>query len=662
MRFRQLCILIIWATLALLFPNRAAAQLEPTPGSVAADYFRQGEAAMLNRQFRPAIRHFERALTQQPGLTVAEKMIGHCYDQLQDYPKAAERFMRVLQRDSLFSRALYYQLAEIYYKMGRGEVALHYFKAFERLQQRPPADFGLRGIEEQAQEFVFIDRLPGNIRACELSIDSVKFINITEIYNLGPNINTRSDDYFPCLTNNQDRLYFTRKDKDGDEDLYTSQRRPDGSWHSAEKVRGFNTDKPEGMVTLVRDGRRIFFTSCLRDGVGGPCDIWEALSSGADIRDIRSLGAPVNDMSWESQAAISCDGSTIFFASNRSGGVGGSDIWSSSLQPNGLWSTPANLGINVNTPADEEAPFISNDGQTLYFASTGHLGLGEQDIFMSWWDDRLGRWSVPINLGPPVNGPHRELGFFLSADGKTGYFASNRPGGMGGMDIYHFALSEKLYGDPITFVEGFVKDSVLLTPIPGAKVDINGRLPMRADESGRFFLCAGADETLGFSVAHDTYHPYRHAFLIPNWDNRHFYTLELLLRPTLSFLVEMEQPAAPPPPAPPQPDNIMVHSVFFEFDSDDLLAREAGGLEKLVDSLRGADVAHLEVIGYADDIGADAYNLYLSEQRAKVVAIFLLERNIKINQVHIEGRGPVREEGPKAKNRRVDVRVTFRKD
>lgn len=643
-------------------PQQAWAQLEPTPGSVAADYFRQGESAMLNRQYKQAIRHFERALNQQPSLTIAEKMIGHCYDLLKDYPRAAEQFVRVLARDSLFSRALYYQLAEIYYKMGRGEVALHYFQSFERLQARPPADFGLRGIDEQAEELVYLDRLPGNIRACELTIDSVKFINITEIENLGGSVNTKSDDYFPCLTNNQDRLYFTRKDREGDEDLFTSERYEGSRWGASEKVRSFNTSQPEGMITLVRDGRQVFFTSCLRDGVGGPCDIWEALNTGPEIRNMRSLGAPINDLSWESQAAISCDGSTIFFASNREGGVGGSDIWTSSRQANGLWSTPVNLGISVNTPADEEAPFISNDGQTLYFSSTGHLGLGEQDIFMSWWDQRMQRWSVPINLGPPVNGPHRELGFFLSADGKTGYFASDRPGGFGGMDIYHFALSDKLYGEPITFVEGFVKDSVLLTPIPGVPVHINGRNPLKADEQGRFFICAGADETLDFSATQDTYHPYHHQFLIPRWDNRQFYTIELLMRPTLSFITDLNEPTQTPPPAPKRAESVLTHAVYFDFDSDDLLAREIQGLEKLIDSLRNTTIMHVEIIGYADDIGADNYNLSLSEERAKVVAIFLLERNILINQVHIEGRGPVREEGPKAKNRRVDIRVTVRQE
>ena len=165
-----------------------------------------------------------------------------------------------------------------------------------------------------------------------------------------------------------------------------------------------------------------------------------------------------NSEKWESQASISCDGSLLFFASNRKGGLGGTDLWMSTRQADGSWSDPKNLGPKINTELDEEAPFITNDGKTLYFSSTGHLGMGEQDLFMSRLDDK-GNWMAAINLGEPINTASRELGFFLSADGKTGYFSSNRKGGMGGMDIYKFELSEYLYAEPITFVEGFVKDS-----------------------------------------------------------------------------------------------------------------------------------------------------------------------------------------------------------
>ena len=374
----------------------------------------------------------------------------------------------------------------------------------------------------------------------------------------------------------------------------------------------------------------------------------------------RCLGAPINSVYWESQAAVSCDGSRLYFASNRPGGMGGTDIYFTERQDNGRWSMPVNLGAPVNTPGDEEAPFISAmTARRSTSPAQGHLGLGEQDIFMCWWDVRLDRWSVPINLGPPVNGPHRELGFYLSADGKTGYFASNRPGGEGGMDVYQFELSEKLFGEPITFVEGIVVDSVLLTPVP-ATVHINGRGDIITEEDGTFFICAGAEETLDLKATVDTYHPYHHQFFIPISDNREFHRIELLLRPTLSFLAEIDEEPDPPLEREKERHHTVNHSLFFSFDSAELTGREVERLEALVESLNERELARVEIIGYADDIGTDAYNLQLSEERAKHTAVFLLSHGIEIDDIHIQGKGSITtEEEPKSRSRRVDIRVTI---
>jgi outer membrane protein OmpA-like peptidoglycan-associated protein len=509
-----------------------------------------------------------------------------------------------------------------------------------------------------AEELVALDRLQANIRACQHALDSVKFINITEIQQLDASINSPADDYFPFLTNDQRTIYFTRKNEQGDEDLFVSQQRQD-SWRRAERLRNFNSNEPEGMSTLVRNGRQLFFTACQREGVAGPCDIWEALLEGTSIVHQASLGVPLNSDYWESQAAVSCDGSRLFFASNRPGGLGGTDIYVTERSPNGSWSVPVNLGAPINTPEDEEAPFISNDGQTLYFSSTGHLGFGEQDVFMSWWDERMHRWSMPINLGPPVNSPHRELGFYLSANGKTGFFASNRPGGMGGMDIYSFELNEKLFGEPITFVEGILKDSVLLSPIPGGTVQINGRPPVVADQQGRFFLCAGSDEMLDLEVVLDDYRPYHNPFYIPPWDNRQPYAINLLLQPRLSFLAELEAEEADTPPREDTRQQQLSHTILFGFDSAALDQPETERLAELTAALADRNIMRVEIVGFADDIGTQTYNLQLSEDRAKHVAVFLLSRGIAVDDIHIEGKGTVLNDRRREENRRVEIKITL---
>lgn len=654
MKFRQIVALLI-SIVSLVLPLHA--QYEPTAGSIASEHFQDGQAAILATDFQRAIRHFEKALKAQPDLVVAKRLIGQCYAFLGKYPEATNYYLQVVKADSMFSRYLYFELGDTYYKMGQAELALDYFNTFDRLQDTSLVEFGLHSVAERAEELIGLDRLQSNIRACQNSLDSVKFINVTEIVNLGKAINSKEDDYFPFLTNDQLSLYYTRKTGTADEDLLYSEWRNE-SWKKGEKIKATTTDTPEGMPTLVRNGRQLFFTACSRESVAGPCDIWEAVVDADHIERINPLQNPLNSEYWESQAAVSCDGRQLFFASNRPGGLGGTDLYMSERLPGGNWGPPVNLGAPVNTPEDEEAPFISNDGQTLYFSSTGHLGLGEQDIFMAWWDERLQRWSTPINLGPPVNGPHRELGFYLSANGKMGFFASNRPGGEGGMDIYRFELDEKLFGEPITFVEGVVKDSVLLSPI-AATVQINGRAPVITDEEGRFFLCAGADEMLDLRLAVDTYRPYHNQFAIPHWENRTSFPLEVLLRPQHSFLADIEEEENNRPPREKPAEFLVRHSILFDFDSAELTQPEIERMIALVASLEGRNIQRVEIVGFSDDIGAQTYNLQLSEDRAKHVAVFLLNRAIDVDDIHIEGKGTVQNDRPREENRRVEIKITL---
>lgn len=645
------------------FPLYAQIGLEEA-GPMAVGYFQDAETALLQRDYKKAARLFEKCLKLQPNLTAAHRGLGACNELLKDYEGAVAEYEAVVKADSLFSRLVYYQLAEAHYKLGHYDQALKYFKEYDRLQQRPAEDFGLQGEREIMQEPRLVAKLPGVIKACEVSIDSLKFLNITEVFNMGSGVNSKADDYFPFLSNDQQIMYFTRRKNASDEDLYIC-RKEGGEWRNSQPVHDFNTHENEGMSTFVRDGRRMFFTACGRSGVMGTCDIWTAdVDTEQNVTEVQSIREGANSESWDSQASISCDGSTLYFASNRLGGIGGTDIWVCKRKLDGTWGSPVNLGPKINTPEDEEAPFITNDGKTLYFSSTGHLGMGEQDIFMSWLDVRNNQWSTPINLGPPVNTAYRELGFFLSADGKTGYFASDRPGGSGGMDIYRFALSDKLFSDPISFVEGYIRDSVLMTPVKSA-VAVLGRHTIETGDDGRFFLCVPADETLDLTVKQRGFKPYNNQFVIPEWNNRTFYTIELLLQPTISFIgltpsSEKKDTVATAVPLEKQKIKKDVrHIVFFQFDKSNMEAEELERLYDFAKSLDNAEILRVEIIGFADDIGTEVYNLKLSEERAKNIALFLVQNKIMVDQIYLEGKGELKNEDPKSRNRRVEVKVTI---
>ncbi len=656
----------IYITLCLVFllgvfsPSFAQVEnLTYDPNQTASKAFQKGEEALFKRNYEKAIRFFDRSLEISPGLHAARRSKAKCYALLNDYETAAKIYEELIDLDPDFSRVMYYEAADAQYKSSNYGRALILFNEFKFFQDRDIDEFGLHGEKEMAEEKDYLVKLEGNLRACNVSMDSVKFLNIEKVENLGAEINSKADEYFPCLSNDQSVLFYTRRrNANADENLYISTFN-NKKWTGSSPVGSrFNTSEHEGMSTLVRNGRTMFYTACNRENVMGTCDIWVTQLDGTEVAEGKPLEGYANSESWESQAAISCDGSRLFFASNREGTIGGTDLWYSDLLSSGQWSDPVNLGSKVNTESNEEAPFITNDGQTLYFSSTGHLGMGEGDIFMSRLDEN-GDWGEPTNLGPPVNSAFHELGFFLSADGKTGYFASDRTEeGFGGMDIFRFELSEQLFSTPITFVEGQVKDAELEIPLQ-CLVNIKGRNPIQTDKEGRFFLCIPAGEELEISANKQYYYPYENRFPIPEWDNRNFYILDIQLQPVQVARTnpEINQDTAVLALKAPTELKTYEHTVFFDFDSAKLLAEENQKLDVFIKPLKSKEIVRVEVFGYADNIGANTYNLKLSEERAKKVALSIMENSIFVNKIYLEGKGELENDRPKQLNRRVEIKV-----
>ena len=651
--------LIIFLLLTALV-ERVSAQ----PNLLATEYYHQGELALLENDFKKALRRFRMAADLQPDLVAAQRGMGLCYEIMKDYRSAPTHYLKVIELAPRFSRAMYYQIGDLYFKLGLHSRALAFFDQFRRLQLLDELSFTVNGEKERLLEDQFLTKLSGNMRACQISMDTARFKQEVALFNLGPVVNSRSDEYFPFLSNDQSLIYFTRRRPGADENLLIARSNGNGWQNPAPLSNILNSPLNEGMSTLVRDGRRMYFTACNREAVLGPCDIWEAELERDEVKKVSPMNGNPNSDQWESQAAISCDGSTLYFASNRPGGRGGTDIWFSKRQNNGSWSEPQNMGPQINTAQDEEAPFISNDENALYFSSTGHLGMGDQDIFVSFRDAEK-KWGEPTNLGPKINTPHRELGFFLSADGKTGYFASDRPNGFGGMDIYRVELGEELFSEPITFSEFLIRDSIENTPIQATASLRNGRL-VESDGQGRFFLCLYANDTLEINIQAQGFHPYIRQIPVPEWDNKQFFTTYLLLQP-------IRTPTPPPPPR-PEPElkgdsatfsggfkSLQRYqlTLYFQFDSDELELGENDKFIAFVGQIAGKELMRVEINGFADDIGEESYNLGLSEKRAKRIALLLLGKGFPINRIAMKGNGELRDGSEKSKNRKVEIKVTI---
>ena len=286
------------------------------------------------------------------------------------------------------------------------------------------------------------------------------------ITNLGGIVNSPEDDFAPSITANGSMLFFTsgRPDPDGrtQRDFWMS-RLDGGFWTTPTNVGPpINTAMNEGTPSISSDGQTLYFAACDRAAGFGRCDLFTARRDGKSWTDVRPLPAPVNSGSWDAQPSISSDGTTLFFASDRGGGQGGVDIWMAKRTAEGAWSSPVNLGPDVNTSSDDVSPFIAADGRTLYFSSAGHGGLGGTDMFAA----RLveGHWGQVRNLGSPLNSPNDDEFFTAAAEGSVITFASRREGGFGGLDLYR-AEPNPVPPDAVVVVSGTVRDARTKAPV-----------------------------------------------------------------------------------------------------------------------------------------------------------------------------------------------------
>lgn len=286
------------------------------------------------------------------------------------------------------------------------------------------------------------------------------------IRNLGANVNTAAHDYCPLVTADGGTIYFTsrragsmggRQDESGQyyEDIYTS-RLIDGVWSRAVNVQApVNSGMQDATVGLSPDGNEMIIYRASNDQPDG--DLYITRRAQGTWGTPQRMTDKINSEAHEPSATISPDGSEIYFTSDRKGGFGGRDLYRIRRLPNGEWSLPINLGPNINTPYDEDAPFLHSDGTTLFFSSNGHNTMGGFDIFKaSLLDPDMNVWDKPVNLGYPLNTVNDDIYFCLSEDGRTGYFSSERPGGLGGQDIYEvvFPTSQIEY----LLVRGVVTD------------------------------------------------------------------------------------------------------------------------------------------------------------------------------------------------------------
>jgi outer membrane protein OmpA-like peptidoglycan-associated protein len=360
----------------------------------------------------------------------------------------------------------------------------------------------------------------------------------------------------------------------------------------------------------------------------GSCDLFYTKKIGGSWINPTNLNGFVNTYSWESQPSLSSDGKTLYYIRrvSKKGEMTNSDIYVSTLGDDGKWGAGVPLPKTINTPQQEESVLIHPDGKTLYFASRGHIGMGGSDIYVSRMD-KNGNWSRPENLGYPINTIYDENSLLVSADGELAFFASDREGGFGDLDIYYFEMPEEFKPTKTLYFDGIVFDAVDKHPIPGkfTLIDIesgNEIIISEADKiTGEFMVSLPINKEYILNVSYPGY-----LFFSENFD---------MTSPDSVSSIHMDVPLVPESSDIP----VELANVFFDFGKSSLRSESYIELDKLFDFLVKNSAINIEISGHTDTRGDDKENLLLSEARAKSVYTYLIQKGIDTKRLSFKGYG-----------------------
>ena len=588
-----------------------------------------------DHMFDEAVAELLKAISEDSKFIEAHAQLADVYRKEWKYKEAVEQYRQCLKLNPDFNES-------IYFKMGDCEIHLAaYADAKQHLEKY------LTFTDHLTPQGSFLAQKL--LKDCNFSLDALQHPVDFKPVNLGPEINTVDDEYFPALTADESTIIFTRK-VNSNEDFYKSVKL-NGKWQTAVPLSD-NINSPdynEGALSLSQDGKVLFFTGCNRPDGLGRCDIYISQKKGEGWSKPFDINPPVNTPGWEAQPSISSDGRTLYYVSNRKGGYGGYDIWKSNLTDKG-WSEPENLGPNINTSFDEQSPFIHPDDSTLYFCSNGWPGLGGKDLFVSRLD-KDGKWQKPENLGYPINSSGDENGLTLTANGEYAFFSSNNLNGAGGFDIYTFELPQKLRPHLVTYVKGIVEDAVTKQPLESAVeiIDLASDKPVFQDYSsedkGDFLATLTTGHNYGLNVSRNGYLFYSANFSLIGHNDKNPFDILASLQPIAVG------------------NKVVLKNIFFDTNKWDIKDESKTELKKLMDFLELNPTVHIEISGHTDNVGTAQSNQVLSENRAKSVYQYLLTNGVQADRLVYKGYGQTQPIAPndndenRSKNRRMEFKI-----
>jgi len=606
--------------------------------------FEQGGGNMII-----ALEYYLRAYEFNPDNAILNMRIGECYLNTPRVDKAVEYLEKAVELN-VPTLKVYYLLGEAYQQNYRFDEAIEQFN-FYRQSLTP---------QEVIQQRASIDR---RIAECNHAKHLINAPLRVFIDNMGSAVNSEFDDYSPVLSPDGKIIYFTsrrplgrnprsdRNDHKYFENIFVT-RKVGEQWTTAELLEGkVNSRTHEATAGILPDGKTLYV---YRGDKGG--DLFESHFEkdrwGKPRKLPRALRSPGTQ---ETSIVFTSDGNRAYFISDRPGGFGGKDIWTSSRNERGRWSEPVNLGTTVNTEYDEESLYLAPDDVTLYFSSQGHNSMGGFDIFRTVF--RNGRWTRPENLGYPINSPADDLFFVMGPDEKTAWFSTMRIDNYGGSDIYQVTflgpekplflpvasdlIAASLRPPKINMMESEMEIvTVPMTILRGRVIDDKTEEPVNAvielydneteallaefssgAETGEYVISLPGGKNYAIAVQAEDY-----LFHSENMNISESEVNREIINDIRLKRVEVGQ-------------SIVLNNIFFDTGAAELRPESYAELGILYKLMVDNPSLKIEISGHTDNVGSAGLNQRLSERRARAVVDFLIDRGIDPERLTFKGYG-----------------------
>lgn len=622
--------------LLAIFVHHSFAQEVPMSRK-AKDLLDKAQKAWQARQLKEALNLYESVAAAEPRNGEAHLRLAQIFDLQKNSPLTKKHYaILVALRPNEAQSAIAYQwLGKYHFQAERYDSALVYFEHAHRLFAPKSS------LAKLSEKSIASSRFAQKAILSPLHVKK---------HSMGDTINFLNAQFFPVLTADEETLIFSGMTPEREENIYST-RRIKGGWDVPEPIsKTINTPNNEGTCTISADGRTLVFTACNRsDGFGG-CDLYISHKDGNDWGTPQNLGNVINTRDRETQPSLSADGHTLYFSSDRRGGVGKDDIWVTYLDAKGNWNEPKNMGTVINTPDEEIAPFIHANGHTLFYSSNGLPGMGGFDIFMTKRLDTT--WSQPENIGYPINTVAEQVGLFISSNSKNAYYTDdNTDKAQGRSLLYTFALPESLQKKitPTRYAKGKVFDKKTEKPLASIIELYDLKSQKKVAEytsdatSGAFLAVLNQDNAYAFYVSKSGY----------LFKSLTFSTTDSMTSVSLNIPLEAVE----------KDHTETLNNIFFNSGEYSLDEKSKVELNRMVDFLNKNRELKIEISGHTDDVGADQANQELSKKRAASVLEYLQKSGISQERLTSKGYGktkpvvPNNSETNRQLNRRIEWRV-----